>query len=112
MVCPKAATDYRSVQFSAQDSKSRITSACSPLWGAFLLVEIQLQVTELVVNCVTSCHLQSKLCWACQKKSSIRLERRPGGPLAARDCALELYKYAIFSVSECRMAVQKVVNIA
>ena len=59
MVCPKAATYYRPVQFSAQNSKSRITSASSPLLGAFLLVEIKLQVTEVVVNCarVVICNL-------------------------------------------------------
>ena len=36
-----------------------------PLLGAFLHVEIALKVTEFVVNCVTSCHSQSKLPGAC-----------------------------------------------
>ena len=35
---------------------SRLISAATPLWGAFLHVAIAVQVTEFVVNCVTSCH--------------------------------------------------------
>ena len=110
MVCRKAATPYRSVQFCAKNSKSHLTSVASPLWGAFLLVEIALYVTELVVNCVTSCHWHSKLPGACQKSSLFRLKRRLGGPLAVRYCALVLYKYAILFVAECgvpRQVVQR-----
>ena len=96
--------------FCAQNSKSHLTSFASPRWGAFLLVEIALEVTELVVNCVTSSHWQSKLRGACQKSSLFRLKRRLGGPLAVRDCALVPYKYAIFFVPECgvpRQVVQR-----
>ena len=99
MVCQKAATYYRLVLFSAPNSISRLISAASPLWDAFLLVEIVLQVTEFVVNCVTSCHSQSKLPGAC----FIKVRRPTWRPLAVRDWELVLYKYANFSSlqSEC-----------
>ena len=56
-----AATYYRPVLFTAPNSISRLKSAASPQWGAILHVEIALQVTEVVVNCVTSCHSQPKI---------------------------------------------------
>ena len=59
---------------------------------------------------MTSCHWQSKLRGACQKSSLFRLKRRLGGPLAVRDCALVLYKYAILFVPGCgvpRQVVQR-----
>ena len=60
---------------SPQNSKSQNESDAFPPWGAFFLVEIKLKVTELVVNCVTSCHLLSKLRGARQRRKFIRLER-------------------------------------
>ena len=63
-------------------------------------------------SCVTSCHLQSKLRSACQKSRFIRFERRPGGPLAARDCELVPYKYAIFFVPECGVPRQVVKRLS
>ena len=54
--------------------------------------------------------LAIKLRGACQKSILFRLKRRLGGPLAVRDCAQVLYKYAIFFVPECgvpRQVVQR-----
>ena len=69
MVCRKAATYYRPVLFIAPNSISRLKSAASPLWGAILHAEIARQVTEFVVNCVTSFHSQPKLRGARHSKS-------------------------------------------
>ena len=100
MVCRKAATYYRPVLFSAPNSISRLISAASPLWGAFLHVEIALQVTEIVVNCVTSCHSQRKLPGAFRYGVLLRLQKPTLRTLAVRDWELVLYKYANFSVLE------------
>ena len=91
MFCRKAATYYRLVLFSAPNSISRLISAASPLWGAFLHVEIVLQVTEFVVNCVTSCHSQSKLPGAGQR-SFIKVRKPTWRTLAVRDWELVLSK--------------------
>ena len=76
--------------YFAPNSISRLTSAASPLWGAFLHVDIALQITYFIVNCVTSCHSSCHLNVLALVNSGVllRLQRPTWRVLAVRDWEL------------------------
>ena len=76
------------------------------------LCSVVLLKVKALPNGVTSCHWQSKLRGTCEKGSLFWLKRQLGGPLTVRDCALVLYKYAIFFVPECGVARQVVKRLS